>query len=346
MHPAGPHPDKNIVLAFSSSGGRFPIHLGIADWIESELVADGWVIAARIGTSGGAFAAVTRSRGIGSREWFEIAVPVGHHAHIGPSKKWRHAWNMLMYGGVLRSSSLISNSRDGLFVQGGGWTEEGQPAGTPCYTVAWSITSNTEVVFPVDLGNVAEVVVASSSIPGVISPTEIRNGDLSPEIQRKLRVEDHPEEFSAFVDGAVSTPVPIDTAFDLPEVKDRIDQGRQVAVLGISLDPAEVRYRPDGLVGSALSGGVFYKKILSGCFAALKSATVEDMEDAMDVGTCAMLNVSTGPFSEYAAKFDVTVEEAATMWQYGFDCAQDLCSIGWGANGSLTLLEHLDTLVG
>ena len=49
--------------------------------------------------------------------------------------------------------------------------------------------------------------------------------------------------------------------------------------------------------------------------------------------------------SEYAAKFDVTVEEAAEMWQYGFDSARDLCSEGWGAAGDLSLLEHLETLV-
>ena len=47
----------------------------------------------------------------------------------------------------------------------------------------------------------------------------------------------------------------------------------------------------------------------------------------------------------YAAKFDVSVEEATEMWEYGFESARDLCSIGWGEDGSLTLLEHLDTLV-
>jgi predicted acylesterase/phospholipase RssA len=345
MPRSGPHPDKNVVIAFSSSGGRFPIHLGAADWIESELVASGWNIVARIGTSGGAIAALVRARGLDSHEWLAGAAPVGHHGAIGSDRMWIHSWNMLMHGGLLRSKDIIERVGPALTLEGGGWTEDGDPAASPCYAVAWSITSSTEVVFRLSRDNAATAVIASSSIPAVMSPTEIRNGDLAPELQEKLGVVDHPDEVSAFVDGAVSTPIPIDTAFEIPEVDELIDQARQVAVVGICLDSAGSGYRPDKLVGSALRGGVFYRKILEGSFATLKSAVIEDLEDAMDHGTAALVTIPTGPYSDYSTKFDVSLEEGLEMWQFGFDAAAELCSAGWGDDGG-SLVDHLATLVG
>ena len=332
------------VIACSATGGRFPMMVGILDYLENEILRPLGYEPLRIGSSGGTLAAMARTitePGEDSVWWLEKVTKVSGVAKIGGVKLPLNIWNLCMHGGLLASHKLLPTLEHLI---------EGPHRNGSTAACMFSVSSRYEARILLDpkvltSEQITKFVAASMSLQFAISPTEILNRDLPVWLQKKWGVVDHPDNFSVCSDGGTGSYLPV----SLRGLHWNVPAG--TPVIGIALDPVGIaQYRPEGLVGNTLQGGNPISKIWKGCWSVVAANSNEDWEKAVadNNGHPSFLFTVPTPkhLEKYELRFDHTFEEAMEMYEYGYMEAKRKLKFPLPGTENETLDEVLANLFG